>query len=831
MSVRSWALIPVVLCCMVVFHTPVANAWIKKRNDVDVPTKVVVVQRGDTLRQLAARHLGNPDRWKEFLEYNQFSNPHALSPGERLHIPVTGTTPSGTAVKPTPVRPPSISVRPAGPPNRILWITEQAGFSLEAPQIVVVRVEDAAGVPIPMARVEWTLNTSPNAVGDILEADDDPMPVRGKPKDPILQGKITNRYAVTFTNDRPATLDLGDEPMVIGIGESWISLQSVSLGITDVTVFCPAIDRQHEYFSTRSISWTDVQWEQTGMSESDIDFGTLPNNVVTIPVDLRHGSDGAPAVGINVHYALLTDGPRATFAGDATELTTVTDMQGHAEARLSLRDTSGGTQRVRIELLDEDDTVIAARVFTHIWKGPTLQLSMDGPMTLGLLDHADYTIRARNTGTETVSGITLTQSLPPKGITVVNIGNGGQASEGQVSWTIGSLLPDGEVSRALSIQAIAAGTWLGELQLTGEGGVRVSSSSEIRVELPQLELEVTGPATAQVGQELNYVVRVTNPSVLRATNVLVNHTLPQTGISLIDSSQRVAREEQSLIWYADIMEAGASRELKLRFRAETGGEHILQAKVSCNEGVRTHAHASTNVLASEISLTGQVEPTTANLGDSATLRFVVKNSGSLNATGLMLMASLPQGLEFIEASHGGTASGEGTVSWRLAGLSAGTEHTVSVTAKAVTAGNHTSRASLTYHEGTLLEAEMLLNVVAHPVIQVTTTDNADPVNVSGEITYTTVVKNDGPGGASDVVLSIVLPEGLRVIETTSTTGRRVMQGNNLDFTIGTLSAGQQAIVTVRLLTLQPGSFVHSALLSCNELSESIRVEESTSVEE
>jgi len=66
----------------------------------------IIVERGDTLWDLAAKHLGDPTKWPQLYEVNHAAiereaakvrarqsmrGPHWIFPGTRLLIPQTGT--------------------------------------------------------------------------------------------------------------------------------------------------------------------------------------------------------------------------------------------------------------------------------------------------------------------------------------------------------------------------------------------------------------------------------------------------------------------------------------------------------------------------------------------------------------------------------------------------------------------------------------------------------------------------------------------------------------------------------------------------------------------
>lgn len=47
----------------------------------------ITVQKGETLAIIAKKHLENPDRWKELLQYNKIETPNLIYPGMKIKIP------------------------------------------------------------------------------------------------------------------------------------------------------------------------------------------------------------------------------------------------------------------------------------------------------------------------------------------------------------------------------------------------------------------------------------------------------------------------------------------------------------------------------------------------------------------------------------------------------------------------------------------------------------------------------------------------------------------------------------------------------------------------
>ena len=64
-----------------------ASAKITPNPDMD-GTALITIIEGDTLWDLAAKHLEDPNKWPEFKQYNTFSNPDRIYPDEMMRIPV-----------------------------------------------------------------------------------------------------------------------------------------------------------------------------------------------------------------------------------------------------------------------------------------------------------------------------------------------------------------------------------------------------------------------------------------------------------------------------------------------------------------------------------------------------------------------------------------------------------------------------------------------------------------------------------------------------------------------------------------------------------------------
>lgn len=104
-------------------------------------------------------------------------------------------------------------------------------------------------------------------------------------------------------------------------------------------------------------------------------------------------------------------------------------------------------------------------------------------------------------------------------------------------------------------------------------------------------------------------------------------------------------------------------------------------------------------------------------------------------------------------------------------------------------------------------------------LAVTKTDTPDPVTEGGNVTYTIVVTNNGPGAASNVALSDTLDELVAFVSSTSSQGTCSEDSGTVSCDIGGLANGASATVTVVVTTpdvMEPLQITNQASVSGTE---------------
>ena len=166
--------------------------------------------------------------------------------------------------------------------------------------------------------------------------------------------------------------------------------------------------------------------------------------------------------------------------------------------------------------------------------------------------------------------------------------------------------------------------------------------------------------------------------------------------------------------------------------------------------------SSVDIAVPEIVPDKTANVTDANFGDNVTYTVTVTNDGDVDASQVVIVDQLGNGLKYVSSSDGGVWDEKtNTVTW-IVDLAAGKTKTLNVVATVVGYGNVTN--SLAVGNKT-----SKINVNVPEITPNKTVDNKNP-NFGDNVTYTIVVSNDGAADAKNVVVKDILAPGFKFIE-------------------------------------------------------------------
>jgi uncharacterized repeat protein (TIGR01451 family) len=468
---------------------------------------------------------------------------------------------------------------------------------------------------------------------------------------------------------------------------------------------------------------------------------------------------------------------------------------------------------------------------------PTVTIEAICPETVVYGQEFTYKLVVRNTGATAVSGVRIDDELPANS-RYVSSDPMAEANGDHLTWMLGTMEAGSEKQITVRVKPSDEG----EARSRATVSFTSSVDARTRVTRPRLAVGVTGAEVCRAGEETAFRIKVTNSGSGPAPKYVVRAQLSD---GLLHSQGTVIEAPM------DQLPAGETKTVELRVAAAKAGLQWCQITVTADGSPDATAKASTNVV-EPMLVVKQSGPAKCLVRAEPTYTIELSNPGTAATDPVLLQSVLPEGFEWInQASDGGTCNGR-TVTWRLPGLAAGSNRSVTLKLRASAATDAQGSALRTVAQagpaniapaggpantavrpGRALEAKAETNVVAEGVaaVRFDVVGLENPVAVGKEVTYEIRVMNSGTGACSNVQLAAALAEGTEFVgATTGTnqTGAVKASGQQLTFDlIPSLGVKGEMIYRVRVKGTVPGDLRLRVQLSCDQLKTPIVKEEST----
>jgi uncharacterized repeat protein (TIGR01451 family) len=207
-------------------------------------------------------------------------------------------------------------------------------------------------------------------------------------------------------------------------------------------------------------------------------------------------------------------------------------------------------------------------------------------------------------------------------------------------------------------------------------------------------------------------------------------------------------------------------------------------------------------------------------GEIMTYVLTVTNVGDQEATGVVVMDTLPEHTALVGVSAGGTETAFRVLSWPAYSLPVGATATHTVTLRvedsipsAITAIANTvtalddglNGADPTPGNNTAADVDTVIPLADLAVVK---QDAPDPITNGGQLTYTILVTNNGPSEATGVILTDTLP--LAVVPNSITPSQGSCAGiQTIICSLGSMGAGTTATVAIIGVPLAEGTITNT----------------------
>ncbi|WP_174805203.1 DUF11 domain-containing protein [Methanobrevibacter smithii] len=357
-------------------------------------------------------------------------------------------------------------------------------------------------------------------------------------------------------------------------------------------------------------------------------------------------------------------------------------------------------------------------------------------------DKVSYTVTVTNGEFE--ANNVIVKDVVGNGLTVTDISDNGQYDPitRTITWIVD--LAKNEV-KTFTVEATVSG--YGNISnKVVVGNKTIFKNVDVPEITPKKDVNNTTP---NFGENVAYTIVVSNDGISDAKQVVITDTLAK-GLKFLGANYNGVYDENThtVTWTLDI-DSGKTVELKVNVTVEDYGVLVNRVTV----GDKT---SSVDIAVPEIIPDKTANVTDANFGDNVTYTVTVNNDGDVDASQVVIVDQLGNGLKYVSSSDGGVWDEKtNTVTW-IVDLAAGKTKTLNVVATVVGYGNVTN--SLAVGNKT-----SKINVNVPEITPNKTVDNKNP-NFGDNVTYTIVVSNDGAADAKNVVVKDILAPGFKFIE-------------------------------------------------------------------
>ncbi|MBB4662871.1 SdrD B-like domain-containing protein [Conexibacter arvalis] len=345
---------------------------------------------------------------------------------------------------------------------------------------------------------------------------------------------------------------------------------------------------------------------------------------------------------------------------------------------------------------------------------------------------------------------------------------------------------------------------------------------------PRFNVSIRKAVSAPVvplGETVTFTLTARNHGAGIADDVVVTDDMPDT-LELIDARTSLgscAIVGNDVSCELGRMLAGQTETITVTARPLSTGRHVNNAEIRSPGDEDPDDNRDRREIETprpNVSIVKSVSSPTAKLGESVTFTLLARNHGPGIARQVVVTDRMPEQLATTGVSTpvGSCAVAGATIRCELGTLAEGQQVPITVTARAVRSGRAVNDAEVrSPDDGDERDNRDRREVeIPTPDVSITKTVSARRVRLGGNVTYTLLARNNGPGIAEEVVVTDRLPSRLKLGAVRSEVGSCTTAGNTLRCELGTLAEGQQVRITVGARAVKTGRSVNRAVIGARE---------------
>ncbi|MGI9427664.1 MAG: hypothetical protein ACR2NM_03320, partial [Bythopirellula sp.] len=303
---------------------------------------------------------------------------------------------------------------------------------------------------------------------------------------------------------------------------------------------------------------------------------------------------------------------------------------------------------------------------------------------------------------------------------------------------------------------------------------------------PSITIQKLAPEEIQVGKRCTFAIRVQNSGQRTAQRVQIRDEVP-LGTELVGTAPRATVSGSKIVWDLGTLSPGEERTVEMELLPKDEGEIGSVAMVSMTAQASAKARCTRPELALRLTSKPQV-----HVGQQQVVQIEISNPGSGDATGVMLLETVPAGVSHqagpaLEFEVGTLRPGESRrMELLLTAEQAGRIHNVM-----------TARADASLQ----VDASCEFDVIA-PELQLSI-EGPQRRFLERPATYRVSVDNPGTASAKDVQLVTHLPKGMQFVSANNM-GEYDSSSHSVHWSLAELPANERGTVELIALPIESG---------------------------
>ena len=429
--------------------------------------------------------------------------------------------------------------------------------------------------------LEWLLSN--DSVGQIIEVGGMHHELFNKAVGPNAK-KFDGQYAWGRTGLKPLMLTRGTPTPVDDIqllkGQTFLSLSSESPGTTFLTGVAPNSEGWDRRRASTRIHWVDGNWSIPAPFVATA--GTV--SPLTTVVTRSDGSGGVE--NWKVRYSIVGGAP-AEFApagSQTAEATTNRNGEAIAQIRQRAGQFEPGVTQVRVDVVrpafgNEPELVVESGLTQVSWSAPALTIRAIGPAEAVSDEPFNYRVEVSNPGDQLTRGVVVSTKDFDPSIEFISSNPKPTQYGNQYQWEIGDIPPRSQPRIIdLQLRSKRRGNVGMCFEVASESDrLRTEACAQTEITGACIGLEIVGPETAMVGDEITYEIGLVNQCEEALRNVQLRIT-PDAGLIASGTGTRIIEGK------IDEIAFGERETIPVRFQAIREGRQCFRLDVVADGG-------------------------------------------------------------------------------------------------------------------------------------------------------------------------------------------------------------------------------------------------------